>query len=213
MGNGSNGLTRPFSLYGHISKEKFKQIKEFSKDKQTPFLVLDLERIKGKYDELAKNFPKVKVYYAVKANPDQRVLSELAAKGSHFDIASRFELDLVLGLGVSPDRMSYGNTIKKAEDIRYAYDKGIRLFATDSPSDIEKLAENNAAVRNDILRLQSSDNIGRELLTKENSSYRFASRRNVVEVESGGAVGALAAGVGQGQDLLGRVMTLAFSSH
>ncbi len=80
-------------------------------------------------------------------------------------------------------------------------------------SRIEKLAENNAAVRNDILRLQSSDNIGRELLTKENSSYRFASRRNVVEVESGGAVGALAAGVGQGQDLLGRVMTLAFSSR
>ena len=142
MGNGSNGLARPFSLSGHLSKEKFKQIKEFSKDKQTPFLVLDLERIKGKYDELTKNFPQVKVYYAVKANPDQRVLSELAAKGSNFDIASRFELDLVLGLGVTPDRMSYGNTIKKAEDIRYAYEKGIRLFASDSPSDIEKLGEN-----------------------------------------------------------------------
>ena len=142
MGNGSNGLARPFSLSGHITAEKFKQIKEFSKGKQTPFLVLDLERVKGKYDELTTHFPQVSVYYAVKANPDLRVLSALAAKGSYFDIASRHELDLVLGLGVSPDRMSYGNTIKKAEDIHYAFEKGIRLYSTDSRSDVQKLAEN-----------------------------------------------------------------------
>jgi hypothetical protein len=50
---------------------------------------------------------------------------------------------------------------------------------------IEKLAENNIIVRNDILRLKSSDNIGRELLVKE-KDYKFVSRSNVVEVESAG---------------------------
>jgi ornithine decarboxylase len=144
MGNGSNGLTRPFSLYGHISKERFQKIKQFSRDKETPFLVLDLERVSQKYDELTKNLPDAKVYYAVKANPDPRVLGVLADKGSNFDIASRYELDQLLGLGISVDRLSFGNTIKKAEDIRYAYEKGVRLFATDSRKDIEKLAENAA---------------------------------------------------------------------
>ena len=33
--------------------------------------------------------------------------------GSYFDITSIYELDEVLKIGVSPDRISYGNTIKK----------------------------------------------------------------------------------------------------
>jgi len=50
---------------------------------------------------------------------------------------------------------------------------------------IEKLAETNIIDRNDILRLKSSDHIGRELLVKE-KDYKFVSRSNVVEVESAG---------------------------
>ncbi|MEI8011314.1 MAG: hypothetical protein WCI27_02375 [Candidatus Omnitrophota bacterium] len=80
-------------------------------------------------------------------------------------------------------------------------------------SRIEKLAEHNAGVRNDILRLQSSDNIGREFLARENSGYRFASRRNVVEVESAATTNVLADGIERGQGLVGRVMTLAFASR
>jgi hypothetical protein len=48
---------------------------------------------------------------------------------------------------------------------------------------IEKLAEKNVMVSNDILRLKSSDNIGRELLVKD-KEYFFASSKHVVEVES-----------------------------
>lgn len=77
---------------------------------------------------------------------------------------------------------------------------------------IEKLAEHNAMVRNDIMRLKSSDNIGRELLSGE-KEYKFASRHNVVEVESRGPVETLAADVQQGQGFLGRVMTIAFSGR
>ena len=46
---------------------------------------------------------------------------------------------------------------------------------------IEQLAEVNGRVKNDILRLQSSDHIGRELLTKD-TKYQFASRSHIVEV-------------------------------
>jgi len=46
---------------------------------------------------------------------------------------------------------------------------------------IEQLAEVNGRVKNDILRLQSSDHIGRELLSN-NTQYQFASRSRIVEV-------------------------------
>ncbi|MFH0753167.1 MAG: hypothetical protein V2A70_01215 [Candidatus Omnitrophota bacterium] len=77
---------------------------------------------------------------------------------------------------------------------------------------IEKLAEHNAVVHNDILRLKSSDHIGRELLNKE-STYQFASKNRVLEVESQGPMDVIGAGMEQGQGFLGKVMTLAFSSQ
>ena len=47
----------------------------------------------------------------------------------------------MLALGVSPDRVSYGNTIKKAKDIRSFYQKGVRMFATDSEADLRNIAK------------------------------------------------------------------------
>ncbi|PNB68414.1 ornithine decarboxylase, partial [Pseudomonas sp. FW305-BF6] len=51
------------------------------------------------------------------------------------------ELDKVLSRGVSADQISYGNTIKKSKDIRYFYDKGVRLYATDSEADLRNIAK------------------------------------------------------------------------
>ncbi|MFP4551729.1 MAG: type III PLP-dependent enzyme, partial [Spirochaetales bacterium] len=83
------------------------------------------------YSDLEKYFPYARVHYAVKANPSRPVLEMLRDRGGSFDIASIYELDRVLALGVSADRISYGNTIKKSEHIRKFYEAGVRLFATD----------------------------------------------------------------------------------
>ena len=123
-----------------ISKSNLKEIKEFSKDKKTPFLIIDLNKIDKKYDELKKNLPFVKIYYAVKANPQDKIIKLLAKKGSCFDVATIYELDQLLKLKISPDRISFGNTIKKEKDISYAYSKGVRLFVSDSFSDLYKIA-------------------------------------------------------------------------
>jgi ornithine decarboxylase len=131
-----------FDLERYISRDRFRRIKKFAEDKETPFLVIDLAKVEQKYDELISTLPFAKIYYAVKANPNESVLRMLVAKGSCFDIASVYELDHILALGATPDRVSYGNTIKKAKDIAYAYSKGVRLFATDSESDLNKIAKN-----------------------------------------------------------------------
>ncbi len=117
------------------------RIKAFSDTHETPFLVVDLTTIDRQYDDMLRHFPYARTYYAVKANPAPQVLKLLRDKGACFDIASTYELDKVLALGVTPDRISFGNTIKKAKDIRTFYQKGVRMFATDSEADLRNIAK------------------------------------------------------------------------
>nr|WP_319492239.1 type III PLP-dependent enzyme [uncultured Desulfobacter sp.] len=128
-------------LDDYICPETFKKIQTFSEDKETPFLVVDTATVEKNLDDLKSVFPYASIYYAVKANPGIEVLELMRDKGINFDIASVYELDRVLSLGISPDRISYGNTIKKSRDVRYFYDKGVRLYATDSEADIRNIAK------------------------------------------------------------------------
>ncbi|MCC9003683.1 MAG: type III PLP-dependent enzyme, partial [Candidatus Competibacter sp.] len=119
----------------------WEKIMALSNTKETPFLIVLLDRIQQKYEEFCTCFPSAKIYYAVKANPGVELLALLRDLGSHFDIASIYELDRVLDLGVTADRMSFGNTIKKARHIREAYEKGVRLFTSDCEMDIRNIAK------------------------------------------------------------------------
>ena len=125
----------------YFPRPTFQKMKAFADQHETPFVVIDTETIARAYDELVSNFPFAKIYYAVKANPATEITELLRDKGSNFDIASIYELDKVMATGVSPDRISYGNTIKKARDIRYFYEKGVRMFATDSEADLRNIAK------------------------------------------------------------------------
>lgn len=93
-----------------------------------------------RFDTLSAAMPDTTVYYAVKANAHNTLLTTLIQRGSSFDVASRYEIDQLVGLGVSSGKMSFGNTIKKEVDIAYAYAKGVRTYASDSLSDIQKLS-------------------------------------------------------------------------
>jgi len=124
----------------YISDSEWQRFIEFSRNLETPCIVINLGGIKSNYLKMRDSFPYAQIYYAVKANPDVAILSMLNELGANFDIASRYELDLVMSLGVSPDRMSYGNTIKKAKDVAYFYEKGVRMFATDSEGDLKNIA-------------------------------------------------------------------------
>ncbi len=108
---------------------------------QTPCLVLDLDVVRERYDALTGALPLAAVHYAVKANPAPEVVSVLRDKGAKFDVASPAEVDLCIGLGITPDRISYGNTIKKARDIRHAFERGIDLFVFDSEAELIKIAQ------------------------------------------------------------------------
>ncbi|MDF1623013.1 type III PLP-dependent enzyme [Pseudohongiella nitratireducens] len=131
----------PIQIEDYYTQESFQKIKALADTKETPFVVIDLATISQHYDALTEHFPYANVYYAVKANPANEILELLRNKGSNFDVASIYELDKLLALGIEASRCSYGNTIKKARDIRYFYEKGVRMFATDSEADLRNIAK------------------------------------------------------------------------
>src|SRR6478672_1748928 len=95
------------------------RIREFLKQRRDegPCLVLDLDVVRENYLLFAKALPDTRVFYAVKANPAPEVLKLLAELGSCFDVASVSETEAVLAAGATPERISYGNTIKKESEI------------------------------------------------------------------------------------------------
>jgi len=129
-----------FPLERFISQEKFEILKRRTENLETPILVIDLDKIKDKYLQLKNCLPYATIYYALKANPMSEILTLLNDLGSNFDVASRYELDQLLQMGISPKRVSFGNTIKKAKDIEYFYQKGVEIFSTDSEYDLKNLA-------------------------------------------------------------------------
>ncbi|NWG26662.1 MAG: type III PLP-dependent enzyme [Pseudorhodoplanes sp.] len=118
------------------------RIREFLRNRRDdgPVLVVDLDVVRDNYNAFAKALPDSRVFYAVKANPAPEVLKLLGSLGSCFDTASVAEIEMVLAAGVTPDRISYGNTIKKERDIARAFEVGVRLFAVDCKAEVEKVA-------------------------------------------------------------------------
>ncbi|MDA7827417.1 type III PLP-dependent enzyme [Rhodobacteraceae bacterium] len=112
-----------------------------------PTLVLSREAVRYQYRALASGLGRAHIHYAVKANPQREVLQTLIAEGSGFDAASRGEIELCLSLGAKPEQISFGNTIKRASDIVFAYENGITLFAADAEAELEKIAAHAPGVQ------------------------------------------------------------------
>ena len=118
------------------------RIIDFLRDRRPegPCLVVDLEVIADNYKAFTRAMPDTRIFYAVKANPAPEVLKLLADLGSCFDTASVAEIEMALAAGATPERISYGNTIKKERDVARAHQLGISMFAVDCVEEVEKVS-------------------------------------------------------------------------
>jgi ornithine decarboxylase len=110
-------------------------------DVETPYVVVDLDLVAERYALLTEALPTARVFYAVKANPALPLIERLVELGSAFDVASPAEIDRCLEAGVSPEAISYGNTIKKRRDVAYAASVGVRRFTVDALPELDKVAD------------------------------------------------------------------------
>jgi len=107
---------------------------------ETPLLVLSIDQIEKNYCFLQSHLPRVKIHYAMKANPDLRILESLAELGSNFDVASDGEIRTLAELGIDGSRLIYANPIKTSCGFRACADAGVRRMTFDSFSEIQKIA-------------------------------------------------------------------------
>src|SRR5215510_15822617 len=120
----------------------FEIARQAAKQKYTrPFLILDTAIVRAKARRFRAAMPRVRPHYAVKANPDRRVLKALVQEGAGFEIASTAELDLLLGLGVPASDVFYSNPMKSREAVAYAASKGVEWYVVDSMDELRRIHE------------------------------------------------------------------------
>src|SRR3954468_20229913 len=128
-----------FDTHPEVSLD-FEIVRQAAKQKYTrPFLIVDTAIVRGKARRFRAAMPRVRPHYAVKANPDRRVLKALVQEGCGFEIASIAELDLLLSLGVPAAEIFYSNPVKSRESIAYAAGKGVEWFVVDSADELRKV--------------------------------------------------------------------------
>jgi ornithine decarboxylase len=128
-----------FDTHPEVSLD-FEIVRQAAREKYTrPFLILDTAIVRAKVRRFRAAMPRVRPHYAVKANPDRRVLKVLVQEGAGFEIASTAELDLLLGLGVPAAEVFYSNPMKSRDSIAYAAAKGVEWFVVDSTDELRRI--------------------------------------------------------------------------
>lgn len=106
----------------------------------TPYFIFNLEQIKKTYNQFKKLFPNSLIQFAMKANSEPEVLKTLLSCGSGFEVASKYELEILQKIKVPADRIIYGTSVKPADHIKEFVKYGVDRFAADSPAELEKIA-------------------------------------------------------------------------
>lgn len=121
-----------------LTKENAKML---TKRYATPMEVISTLQIENNYRLLHEQIPRLKIFYAIKANPAQCILKKLAILGANFDVASAGEIKKLMKLGITGERMIYANPIKTIEGLKVAKEAGITKFTFDSKAEIDKIKE------------------------------------------------------------------------
>lgn len=128
-----------FDTHAEVSLD-FEIVRQAARQKYTrPFLIIDTAIVREKLKRFRAAMPRVRPHYAVKANPDRRVLKALVQEGAGFEIASTTELDLLLSLGVNAAEVFFSNPMRSREADAYAAAKGLRWFVVDSVDELRRV--------------------------------------------------------------------------
>jgi ornithine decarboxylase len=132
-------LETVFDTHPEVSLD-FKYVQAaLEKGYSKPFLLVDTDIVRNKARRFKAAMPQVQPHYAVKANPDPRVLRTLIEEGVGFEIASISELDVLLGLGVAAADIYYSNPMKSRAYLEYAAAKGVEWYVLDSIEELRKI--------------------------------------------------------------------------
>ena len=103
------------------------------------FYLCDLGCVIRQKDRWDRALPRIRPFYAVKSNPDARVVKTLMVMGAGFDCASKNEIVEVLSLGAPPSDIIFANPCKAKSHILFAKEKGVLRMTFDNAQEIDKI--------------------------------------------------------------------------
>ncbi|HSX19057.1 MAG TPA: type III PLP-dependent enzyme [Candidatus Saccharimonadales bacterium] len=107
---------------------------------KTPYFLFSRKKILANYKEFKRLFPNSIVHFAMKANSEPEVLKLLADEGAGFEVASKYELEMLKPFKIPSDRIVYGTSVKPVDHIKEFVKYGVDRFAFDSFPELEKIA-------------------------------------------------------------------------
>jgi len=120
----------------------FKTLRYLDTEKtETPFLLIDKDKVREKTTMIGRNIKNAKVFYAVKANPDIEILRFLNGLNLGFEIASEGELEILSSIGVEPSRIISSNPVKSLKFLKIAASYQVNHFSFDSMDEVDKIAK------------------------------------------------------------------------
>lgn len=109
---------------------------------KTPFYYYDNELLERTLDaiEACTSGTRMKVHYAIKANPTPELLRIISGRGLGADCVSGNEIELAVNCGFDPKKIYYAGVGKTDEEILTGLRHGIGCFNIESMEEIEILA-------------------------------------------------------------------------
>lgn len=103
--------------------------------------LVDLTTVIIKYKDWVNVLPNVEPFYAMKCNPDDKIVSTLVACGAGLDCASMQEMKVALSKGLDGSKIIFANPCKMPAHIKFAKDNGIEMMTFDNKNELQKVHE------------------------------------------------------------------------
>jgi ornithine decarboxylase len=110
-------------------------------------MVIDKRVLVQEYQRFRRLLPRVRLFYAIKANPHPDIIKTFAELGGCYDVASEGEICHVLAQGIEPGRIIFANTIKRPEALEFSKKTGVNFVTFDNEPELYKIAKHAPGCR------------------------------------------------------------------
>ncbi len=119
-----------------------KQFAKLAENHGTPFFLYDADAINGRIRLILDSFEHlVKVFYAVKANPNLELLRSVRDTADGLDISSGGELEQSVLAGFNMANLSFAGPAKKTEELVLAIERGVGCISIESIRELIEAVE------------------------------------------------------------------------
>lgn len=125
----------------HLLQNAFTRdsLRSLAQKQGTPLQIINSSLVIERYRGLETLMPRVTPHFAVKSCPAPELLQIYKSISARLDVATTGEIEILRAIQYPPELLIHTHPHKRAQDMKAAYDYGIRTFVLDNVSEIPVL--------------------------------------------------------------------------